>query len=135
MLLVLNGRWSRFRSITIPVDGIEVDELSPGLFLWFRLREDFFKKVVLLNINFEMPSYCKKQEGDEVIKTVRVLREIKKKILHSLCGRYIYRTDPIFPKFCQLAYSPSPLGDTSNCRPPGRSNGSSSYDWSSGFHR
>ena len=60
MFLVLNGRWSRFRSITIPVDGIEVDELSPGPFLWFRLREIFFKKVILLNVNLGMPLYCKK---------------------------------------------------------------------------
>ena len=58
--LVLNGRWSRFRSVTIPVDGIEVDELSPGLFLWFRLCEKFFKKVILLNVNLGTPSYCKK---------------------------------------------------------------------------
>ena len=58
--LVLNGRWSRFRSVTILVDGIEVDELSPGLFLWFRLRENFFKKVILLNVNLGTPSYCKK---------------------------------------------------------------------------
>ena len=59
-LLVLNGRQSEFRSVTIPVDGIEVDELSPGPFLWFRLCEIFFKKFVLLNINLGMPSYCKK---------------------------------------------------------------------------
>ena len=51
------------------MDGIEVDELSPSLFLWFRLRKFFFKKVVLLDINLETLSYCKKQ-GDEVIRTV-----------------------------------------------------------------
>ena len=59
-LLVLNSRWSGFRSITIPVDGIEVDELSPGPFLWFRLHKNSFKKVVLLDINLGAPSYCKK---------------------------------------------------------------------------
>ena len=32
-LLILNGCRSGFRSVTIPVDGIEVDELSPGPFL------------------------------------------------------------------------------------------------------
>ena len=58
-LLVLNGRRSGFKSVTIPLDGIVVDELSPGPFLWFRLREDFFKKVVLLNINLGTLSYCK----------------------------------------------------------------------------
>ena len=31
--LVLNGRWSRFKTVTIPVHSIEVDELSPGPFL------------------------------------------------------------------------------------------------------
>ena len=59
-LLVFNGHRSGFRFITIPVDGIEVDELSPGPFLWFRLRKFFFKKDVLLNINLGTPSYCKK---------------------------------------------------------------------------
>ena len=67
--LALNSRRSGFRSVTIPVDGIEVDELSPSLFLWFRLRKFFFKKVVLLDVNLETLLYCKKQ-GDEVIKTV-----------------------------------------------------------------
>ena len=69
VLLVLNSRRSGFRSVTIPVDGIEVDELSPSPFLWFILRKIFFKKVVLLDINLGTPSYCKKQ-GDGVIKTV-----------------------------------------------------------------
>ena len=67
--LALNSRRSEFRSVTIPVDGIEVDELSPSLFLWFRLCKFFFKKVVLLDVNLETLSYCKKQR-DEVIKTV-----------------------------------------------------------------
>ena len=69
MLLILNNCRSGFRSVTIPVDGIEVDELSPGPFLWFRLCKNFLKKVVLLDINFGTPTYCKKQ-GDEVIKTM-----------------------------------------------------------------
>ena len=68
-LFVLNSRRSGFRSVTIPVDGIEVDKLSLGPFLWFRLRNFFFKKVVLLDINLGTPSYCKKQ-GYGVIKTV-----------------------------------------------------------------
>ena len=68
-LLVLDSHQSGFKSVIIPVDGIEVDELSPSPFLWFRLRKFFFKKVVLLDVNLETPSYCKKQ-GDEVIKTV-----------------------------------------------------------------
>ena len=79
LLFIFNGRWSRFRSVAIPVDDIEVDELSPGPFLWFRLREIFFKKVILLNINLGTPSYCKKirrrrsnQNNDGV------LRELKK---------------------------------------------------------
>ena len=67
-LLVLNSRWSGFRSVTIPMDGIEVDELSPSLFLWFRPRKKFFKKVVL-DVNLGTPSYCKKQ-GDRLIKTI-----------------------------------------------------------------
>ena len=97
-LLVLNGRRSRFKSVTIPVDGIEVDKLSPGPFLWFRLRENFFKKVVLININLGTPSYCKKirsrrsnQDSD------RVLREIKKVYIHYVTGIYTRR----------IQYSPS----------------------------
>ena len=57
--LVLNGRRSRFRSVTIPVDGIEVDELSPGLFLQLGLGENFLKKIIL-NVNLGAPSDCKK---------------------------------------------------------------------------
>ena len=68
-LLVLNSRRSGFRSVTIPMDGIEVHKLSPGLFLWFRLSKNSFKKVVLLDINLGAPSYYKKQR-DGVIKTV-----------------------------------------------------------------
>ena len=51
------------------MDGIEVDKLSLGPFLWFRLRKNSFKKVVLLDINLGAPSYYKKQK-DGVIKTV-----------------------------------------------------------------
>ena len=36
-LFVLNSCRIGFRSVTIPVDSIEVDELSPSPFLWFRL--------------------------------------------------------------------------------------------------
>ena len=50
------------------MDGIEVDELSPSPFLWFRLRKKIFKEVVLLDVNLGTLSYCKKQ-GDGVIKT------------------------------------------------------------------
>ena len=32
-LLVFNGCWSRFGSVAIPVDGVEVDELGPSPFL------------------------------------------------------------------------------------------------------
>ena len=51
LLLVFNGRWSRFRSIAIPVDGIEVNELSPGPFLWLGLGKNFLEKIELLNVN------------------------------------------------------------------------------------
>ena len=58
--LVLNGCWSRFRSIAKPVDGIEVDELSPSLFLWLGLHENFLEKIILLNVNLGVPSNYKK---------------------------------------------------------------------------
>ena len=77
--LVLYGRRSRFRSVVIPVDGIEIDELSLRLFLWLGLCENFLKKIILLNVNLGSPLDCKKirrrrsnQNND------RVLRELKK---------------------------------------------------------
>ena len=57
--LVLNGCRSRFRSVAILVDGIEVDELSPGSFLWLGFCENFLKKIIL-NVNLGAPSDCKK---------------------------------------------------------------------------
>ena len=56
LLLVFYGRWSRFRSVAIPVDGIEVDELSPGPFLWLGLGKNSLKKIELLNVNLGAPS-------------------------------------------------------------------------------
>ena len=50
-LLVFYGSWSRFRPVAIPVDGIEVDELSPGPFLWLELGNNFLEKIELLNVN------------------------------------------------------------------------------------
>ena len=58
--LVLNGCWSRFKSVAIPVDGIEVDELSPGPFLWLGLCENFLEKIILLNVNLGAASNYKK---------------------------------------------------------------------------
>ena len=55
-LLVFYGRWSRFRSATIPVDGIDVDELSPGPFLWLGLGKNFLEKIELLSVNLGAPS-------------------------------------------------------------------------------
>ena len=54
-LLVFNGCWSRFRSVAILVDGVEVDELSPGPFLWLGLGENFLKKIKLLDVNLGAP--------------------------------------------------------------------------------
>ena len=59
-LLVLNSHRSGFRSVTIPMDGVEVYKLSPRLLLWFSLCKNSFKKVVLLDINLWVPLYCKK---------------------------------------------------------------------------
>ena len=56
LLLVFNGRWSRFRSVAILVDGVEVDELSPGPFLWLGLGKNFLKKIELLDVNLGAPS-------------------------------------------------------------------------------
>ena len=50
-LLIFNGRWSRFKFVAIPMDGIEVDELSPGPFLWLGLGKNFLEKIELLNVN------------------------------------------------------------------------------------
>ena len=63
-LLVLNSRRSGFRSVTVLVNGIKADELSPSPFFWFRLRKNSFKKVVLLDINLGTPSYYKNKETE-----------------------------------------------------------------------
>ena len=96
-LLVLNSRHSGFRSVTIPIDGVEVHKLSPRLLLLFTLCKNSFKKVVLLDINLGAPSYCKKQR-DEVIGTIiEVLKKIKK--AHTQHDGYIYTG--------RIQYSPS----------------------------
>ena len=64
-LLVLNSCRSGFRSITIPMDDVEVHKLSPHPFLWFRLSKKSFKKVVLLDINLGASSYYKKKKKNK----------------------------------------------------------------------
>ena len=56
LLLVFNGCWSRFRSVAILVNGVEVDELSPGPFLWLGLGKNFLEKIELLSVNLGVPS-------------------------------------------------------------------------------
>ena len=100
-LLVLNSRRSGFKSVTIPMNGVEIHKLSPRPFLWFRLCKNSFKKVILLDVNLGVPSYCKKQR-DGLIRTVlRSITENEKG--HAQHDGYIYQTDPIFPNFCRLA--------------------------------
>ena len=95
-LLILNSYRSGFKSVTIPMDGVEVHKLSPCPLLWFRLCKNSFKKVVLLDINLGAPSYCKKRR-DGVIRTViKVLKKIKKH-LHNATDIYTER----------IQYSPS----------------------------
>ena len=80
-LLVLNCCRSGFRSVTIPMDGIEVHKLNPRPFLWFRLRKNSFKKVVLLDINLGAPSYCKKQRDG----SIRTVIKVSKKTIKHIC--------------------------------------------------
>ena len=68
--LVLNGCWSRFRSVIIPVDDIEVDELSPSPFLWLGLYENFLEKIILLNVNLGAPLDYKNKKKIGVNKTL-----------------------------------------------------------------
>ena len=56
-LLVLNSHQNGFRSVTIPMDGVEVYKLSPRPLFWLSLCKNSFKKVVLLDINLWAPSY------------------------------------------------------------------------------
>ena len=44
------------------MDGIEVDELSLGPFLWLGLRKNFLEKIILLNVNLRAPSDCKNKK-------------------------------------------------------------------------
>ena len=89
-LLVLNSCRNGFRSVTIPMDGVEVHKLSPGPFLWFRLSKNSFKKVVLLDINLGAPSYCKKQRDGAIMTVIKVLKEIKEHI-HNVTNIYTGR--------------------------------------------
>ena len=83
-LLVLNSRRSGFRSVTIPMDGIEVHKLSLRPFLWFRLSKNSFKKVVLLDINLGAPSYYKKQRDGVIGTIIKVLKKIKRHIHNAM---------------------------------------------------
>ena len=59
LLFVLNCCFSRFRSVTILVDGVKVDEFGPSSFLWLGLgknSQNSLKKVELLKINLWAPS-------------------------------------------------------------------------------
>ena len=64
VLLVLNSRQRGFRSVTIPMDSIEVYKLNPGPLLWFRLSKNYFKKVVLLDINLGHRRTVKNKETE-----------------------------------------------------------------------
>ena len=50
-LFVFNCCLSKFGSVAILVDGVKVDELGPGSFLWLGLCKNSLKKVKLLEIN------------------------------------------------------------------------------------
>ena len=50
-LFVLNCCLSRFGFVTIPVDGVKIDEFGPSSFLWLGLGKNSLKKVKLLEIN------------------------------------------------------------------------------------
>ena len=55
-LFVFNCSLSRFGFVAIPVDGVKVDELGLGSFLWLGLGKNSLKKVKLLEINLWAPS-------------------------------------------------------------------------------
>ena len=55
-LFVFNCCLSRFEFVAIPVDGVKVDKLGPGSFLWLGLCKNSLKKVKLLEINLWVPS-------------------------------------------------------------------------------
>ena len=83
-LLVLNYHRSGFRSVTIPMDGVEAHKLSPRLFLWFRLCKNSFKKIVLLDINLGAPSYYKKQRHGSIRTVIKVLKKTIKHIRNAM---------------------------------------------------
>ena len=51
LLFVSKGCLSRFGFVAIPVDGVKIDKLGSGLFLWLGLCKNSLKKVKLLKIN------------------------------------------------------------------------------------
>ena len=50
-LFVFNYCLSGFGFVAIPVDGVKVDKLGLGSFLWLGLSKNSFKKVKFLEIN------------------------------------------------------------------------------------
>ena len=63
-LLVLNNRRSRFRFVTIPMNDLEVHKLSPRPLFYFSLCKNYFKKVVLLDINLGRRRTVKNKETE-----------------------------------------------------------------------
>lgn len=62
-LFVLNCHWSWHESVTVPINGVEVNEFGLGSFLWFGLGKNFLKKTELFERNLRALSYCTKEDG------------------------------------------------------------------------
>ena len=62
-LFVLNCLRSWLGSVTVPMDGIEVDEFGPGSFLWCGLGKNLFKEAKLLECDLWATTDCTKVDG------------------------------------------------------------------------
>ena len=74
------------------MDGIEVDKLRLGPFLWLGLGKNFLEKIELLNVNLEASSdEKKKKKVNGCKKQLKRIKGIKEVYIYYMTGMYIGR--------------------------------------------
>ena len=73
------------------MDGIEVDELSLGPFLWLGLGKNFLEKIELLNVNLGASSDYKKKKVNGCKKQLKRIKGIKEVYIYYMTGMYTER--------------------------------------------
>ena len=125
LTIVVTGSCSRFRTLTIPMDGVQSNQLHPR-FVRQLNPKDMLQEIPLLKSNLWAITISNK-------KTVRISNKTSKR-KRSLRQTDTYQTRALYPKFCPLACTPNRQGDTSNRPLEGRSTDSSSFYLNQGSH-